>query len=432
MCRLRCDQCQPYKYGFSSDGCKDCECDNIGSKSLQCDTYGQCPCLDNVEGRKCDRCKENKYDRQRGCVDCPHCYNLVQKSARDHVNKLEELRNILDEIERNPTVIDDDKFEEQLRGIESEVEDLTKRAKTGLGVNETSLADTLEDMKVRQEVISKSLTEIDKNIINARENGISSKHNILYSKTALKDDEEALNDVFELLYTDGKIALEKAIQKAEEYGQQSEKMTKIAQEARELADDLNEQVDGILKVAYDGKNKSIEAYELAKNATDHQKNISEEIRVLRNEVGITEDKLERVKNLTEEAYNRATETKNRAIDLLNQAKNLIIPDVNIGQLKEQTEASKAEAKRLINKTNELLAENGYILNEIKEQILLANDLLDVGLEQNDKANGFLNNIKLYKVGAEKAVNLSDTTLKDARVRYDTLSRKLFIPFSTSF
>lgn len=356
-------------------------------------------------------------------MDCPHCYNLVQKSSRDHVNKLEELRNILDEIERNPTVIDDDKFEEQLRGIQSEVEDLTNRAKTGLGVNETTLADTLENMKVRQKEVSKILMDIDKNIANARENGISSKHNILYSKTALKDDEEALNDVFELLYTDGKTALEKAIQKADEYGQQSEKMTKIAQEARELADDLNVQVDQILKVAYEGKNKSIEAYELAKNATDHQKNISEEIRVLRNEVGITEDKLERVKNLTEEAHNRATETKNRAIDLLNQAKNLVIPEVNIGQLKEQTEASKTEAKRLINKTNELLAENGYILNEIREQILLANDLLDVGLEQNDKANGFLNNIKLYKLAAEKAVNLSDTTLKDARVRYDTLSRK---------
>ncbi|ERL95703.1 hypothetical protein D910_00137, partial [Dendroctonus ponderosae] len=64
----RCDHCEARKYGFSSDGCLECDCDAIGSKDLQCDTTGQCPCLDNVEGRRCDKCKENKYDRHRGCV----------------------------------------------------------------------------------------------------------------------------------------------------------------------------------------------------------------------------------------------------------------------------------------------------------------------------------------------------------------------------
>ena len=39
----KCDACEPYHYKFSTDGCKPCECDTVGSVSLQCDGSGQCP-----------------------------------------------------------------------------------------------------------------------------------------------------------------------------------------------------------------------------------------------------------------------------------------------------------------------------------------------------------------------------------------------------
>ena len=84
----------PYQYGFSTDGCKQCDCDPSGSKGLQCDMNGQCLCNDNVEGRRCDRCKENKYDRHQGCIDCPHCYNLVQDAVNEHRAKLEDLKTV--------------------------------------------------------------------------------------------------------------------------------------------------------------------------------------------------------------------------------------------------------------------------------------------------------------------------------------------------
>lgn len=38
-----CDVCVSYQYGFSREGCKPCDCDNIGSQDLQCDASGQCP-----------------------------------------------------------------------------------------------------------------------------------------------------------------------------------------------------------------------------------------------------------------------------------------------------------------------------------------------------------------------------------------------------
>ncbi|KAK9885636.1 hypothetical protein WA026_012400 [Henosepilachna vigintioctopunctata] len=121
---LHCDHCEAKKYGFSIEGCKDCECDEIGSKDLQCDASGQCPCLENVEGRQCDRCKENKYDRQRGCVECPDCYNLVQDAARLHNEKLLKLKDDLEEIEQRPTVIKDDEFPEELKNLQTSINEL--------------------------------------------------------------------------------------------------------------------------------------------------------------------------------------------------------------------------------------------------------------------------------------------------------------------
>ena len=45
-----------------------CNCDPIGSLDLQCDQYGYCPCRPSVDGRRCDRCQENKYNMSAGCL----------------------------------------------------------------------------------------------------------------------------------------------------------------------------------------------------------------------------------------------------------------------------------------------------------------------------------------------------------------------------
>lgn len=158
---LRCDKCEAYQYGFSSEGCKPCDCDVSGSKSSQCDEHGQCPCNDNVEGRTCDRCKENKHNRHQGCLDCPHCYNLVQDAVDEHRKKISEFDHVLTEISENPTVIEDKEFEAQLGALNEMVNIVLEDAKTGAGSGSgKSLSQNMEDLREHLSDIDDSLKDV--------------------------------------------------------------------------------------------------------------------------------------------------------------------------------------------------------------------------------------------------------------------------------
>jgi coxsackievirus/adenovirus receptor len=89
--------------------------------------------LENVEGRRCDHCKENKHDRQRGCVDCPACYSLVQNEVNAHRNSLETLETLLKDLIASPTVIDNADFDIQLKNVQDRVQQLLLDAKRAAG-----------------------------------------------------------------------------------------------------------------------------------------------------------------------------------------------------------------------------------------------------------------------------------------------------------
>lgn len=76
--------------------------------------------------------------------------------------------------------------------------------------------------------------------------------------------EESLEEVRSNFENDAKRALADAWEKSTQVGQQSENMTKIAQAARELADQLDDQADLLVTKAKEAKNKSSEVYDLAK------------------------------------------------------------------------------------------------------------------------------------------------------------------------
>jgi laminin, gamma 1 len=131
-----------------------------------------------VEGQRCDQCKENKYDRQRGCINCPDCYNLVSDAVQEHRYKLDKLVELLSNITETPTVIDDVDFERKLNEVQQSVNKLWNDAKKGAGSNffnsmiwdlelicvfaagDKTLLERLKDLKTRLQAVG----EIHKNI----------------------------------------------------------------------------------------------------------------------------------------------------------------------------------------------------------------------------------------------------------------------------
>lgn len=62
---LRCSQCQPHRYNLTAgdfQGCRVCECDPAGTlPGTTCDpNSGQCRCLPNRQGRRCDQCQPGR------------------------------------------------------------------------------------------------------------------------------------------------------------------------------------------------------------------------------------------------------------------------------------------------------------------------------------------------------------------------------------
>ncbi|XP_069801062.1 laminin subunit beta-3 [Dendropsophus ebraccatus] len=73
----RCDYCKPGYYQLSAanpQGCTKCDCDPQGTEREQpCDSEtGQCRCLPNVTGRRCDQCASHHWNigSGRGCQMC--------------------------------------------------------------------------------------------------------------------------------------------------------------------------------------------------------------------------------------------------------------------------------------------------------------------------------------------------------------------------
>ncbi|XP_077013931.1 usherin [Tamandua tetradactyla] len=75
---LHCNQCKPHRYNLTIgnfQGCQMCKCDPLGTlPGTICDPVsGQCLCLPNRQGRRCNQCQPGFYISPGNATDCLPC-----------------------------------------------------------------------------------------------------------------------------------------------------------------------------------------------------------------------------------------------------------------------------------------------------------------------------------------------------------------------
>lgn len=401
------------------EGCKDCGCDLIGSTDLQCDATGQCSCLENVEGIKCDRCKENKYNRQKGCINCPDCYNLIQTATRTQNNKLERLTAILDEIEQQPVVISDEEFPDQLQKGQQQIQQFHYQVKTIVGEN--ILVDQILNLKEREQSLRRMLSGIDEDIYVVGDNIAATDTNLGHTDDLLEEADAKTKDIKGTLENQGKTALDEAQKRSAILGQHSEKMTNLAHGARDLADQLDNNAENIVARAKAAKNASIEAYSIAKDANLQQAQLVDDIRHVKNDLFSTEYKLNKTKQWANEISGKAAKVKNDAISLLTEAKNLDIPQINILDIKKKSVELKEGAFKLSNQSQQLFDNNDDLRESADEQNELGRELLRKAKAQQNEIDGLRNDLAFCDTQANTAIRLWNEVLEGAETNYKLLT-----------
>ena len=262
--------------------------------------------------------------------------------------------------------------------------------------------------------------EIEMRTKNSRKAFESGAGNLTLIETTVERTREMFKSAQRYLETEGADALQRAIKRSEKFGQQSERMSQIARDARQAADQLDEAAALIESTAQEALNTSSSAYLLARDAVDQQKNTTVEISALQREMDATESGLVRTQAAAKEALMNAQAAYTEALSLLGDAYSLVVPNVEWQFMKRQATQHTEESRRIKQEAQQLMTEHGQLLDEASDHISTAGDLLAKGVTQQQIADELLVDADAALAKSQEAVALGDKTLSEAQKTLETL------------
>ncbi|RXG52055.1 Laminin subunit gamma-1 [Armadillidium vulgare] len=358
-----CDQCLPGFYGdalaLPKGDCRPCRCNFYGTVP---ETYGP-PVCDQISGQcnckpykaaapaTATRLGHSRYSatppdnvfvermskeedaiavekipttNKAGCRDCPACYTLVLDAVSVHRERLAELERLLSDIISNPTVLNDIAFEDALNSVMADVDQLW---------NDAQAAATSGEGEHYSAQGERNVTEAEMLISNAR---------------------DALRDAQIYLDVEGNRALDKAVDRSNQFGQQSARMSEIAREARQLADKQEDDAKSITQLAYDARNISHDAHNLARKAIEDQNNITQVIKGIESQIESLANRHNAILKEASASLGEAKAVYKEALNLSTEASSIAIAPLNATGLREHAVEIEEEAQRLKDEIEKLM------------------------------------------------------------------------------
>lgn len=438
-----CGRCADGHFGFSHDGCRACNCNPDGSRTLQCNrATGECECKPNIGGHSCDRCAENKYNIAAGCLDCPVCYNMIQQNVNILRRKINELRLIIQNIHQNPGVVDDTDFKRKLYEMNNLVIRLWQDAKKYTGGN-SSLADQMDIFRMAVTDLTDTLTTVTTNINTASHSSQKGVVNTTAAERLVDDAEKALREAERHLEIEGQDALREAKEAQVKLGHQSDRMTRIASEARSEAERQEEHAEQIGKTAGDALSTSEDALRTAQEALTKPSDVARDIIKIKGDISSTGVLFNETKKFADDSLKMAKDVYRDSLEIYTEVESVrtVAVDVTsstaeINRIKEEAGQIKQEADDLIIQHQSLLADTDrqrqrgeeYLENGIKEQ-QITDELLadaDAARDMARKAVAKAEGILLEAKETLRTLQEFDHTVRDNRLKAEEALKKIDI------
>lgn len=397
----------------------DCKCNPIGSSSTECNRLtGQCDCKNpNIVGLKCDRCRENYHDLASGCKECDTCYQIVQLGVEHHRRELNELLDMINKIENNPEAIKDEAFERQLLDLMNRVNNLLLQAETAQGI-EATLLSQFEVLLARVRKIKGMTDGINKYLKSTRPVLTEATGNVTIAEELLKRIQDEAGKAEGYIKSEGMIALSKARERANKLGKQSQKMSEMAKESRQLADQHEADAAKVKELTLAAMNHTSIAYELAKDAAIAQEANAKNIAHLKQQIEKMVDLLAKTKKMSSEATNEARKSYDEALALYTLINSLQINKADIPKLKQQATEHLRNAQKLMKEVEEFITRHAQLLDSTQFKLNEMKALLAEAIRQQAITDAQLADIDKTIQKAKDAVKQGDKTLKEAQ---DTLA-----------
>ena len=369
--------CVDRHFGFSAEGCKPCDCDLIGSESPDCDVNsGQCLCRDNVEGRRCDQCSENRFNMRAGCLPCDDCYTLIQTRKNEINRTISIVEENLDEIQNHPVSIDDPEFEKKVNEAREKVDDLVDNAKEKLNKEDSkALIKTINDLKTGLSEAKDSVKKVNPKLETFDRKALQIDSDLKTLNINKNNLQKELDHAIDHATLEGDRQLNNARQAAERYGDKSQKMSEIAEEAKKLSDKHSKVKNEIREITEKTVNSSISSAVEANDAIFGASQTSQQINDLEVQLEETKRLLNQTKQLAEEESQTAEKAYDEAARAVSNVQELKLPNIIPEELKEKSEKLKENTRETKNHTQSVVNDNRETLDKAKSVIAEAKDVL---------------------------------------------------------
>lgn len=400
----------------------DCNCNPAGSNSSECNRVtGQCDCKNpNIVGLKCDKCRENYHNLASGCIECDTCYQIVQIGVEHHRRELDELTDMINRIENNPEISNEKDFAKQLLDLMTRVNDLLGQAENAQSV-ESTLLSQFELLLARVKKVKGITDGIDKYLKSTKPVLKEASGNITIAEELLRRIQEEGLKAEKYIMTEGMTALDRARERADKMGKQSQKMSEMAKESRQLADQHEADAAKIREHTLAAMNYTSIAFELAKDAAIAQEANAKNIARLKQKIENLVELLAKTKKMSAEATNEAKKSYDEALALYTLINSLQVNKADIPKLKQQAADHLRNAQRLQKEVEEFITRHAQLLDSTQFKLNEMKALLAEAIRQQSITDAQLADIDKTIQKAKDAVKQGDKTLKEAQ---DTLATLL--------